>query len=165
MNAKDDSQDKYGQDFLDELSRGQHYLDELRQESNQDKMPKKDLHRILISYQILIEEIVCWSSHQEYNLIVQKFLDKEMDGLQFQDALLKLWYSDMKQVEQLIETIEAGNRNQLPDLVYSSKSSIFSSVINGLFFTVEDIQSVDESTIRSFIEESYFPSFRNHFDD
>lgn len=88
-----------------------------------------------------------------------------MDGLQFQDAFLKLWYSDMKQVRQLIETIEARNLNQLPDLVYSSKAGVFSDVISSLFFTVEDIQSLDESTIRSFIEESYFPNFRNHFDD
>lgn len=127
---------------------------------------KPDLHKILSSYHILIERIVFWSSHQNYNLLVQKFLNKEMDGFQFQEAFLNLWYSDSKKIEELIKTIEEGdNQSQIPDFCYTSKSIVFSDAVSTLFFAAEGLEcEANESDLRSLIQEYYFPTLRKSCD-
>ena len=94
-------------------------------------------------------------------------MNKKINGFEFQDAFLKLWYSDRRRINKLIETIEDENKmNQIPDFSYTSKSIIFSKVISNLFFATEGYESEEnESKLRSFIEEYYFPTLREHFDD
>nr|YP_010472318.1 hypothetical protein NDC64_pgp025 [Navicula tsukamotoi]UVG41783.1 hypothetical protein [Navicula tsukamotoi]UVG41928.1 hypothetical protein [Navicula tsukamotoi] len=148
------------------------FVREFLEEANQfsleyQKKPKKDLYKIVINYQILMERLITWSSHQDYNFLVQKFLNKKINGFEFQDAFLELWYSDRRQMDELIETIEDEDKmNQIPDFSYTSKSIIFSKVISNLFFATEGYESEEnESKLRSFIEEYYFPTLREHFDD
>ena len=131
------------------------------------KTPKKDIHQMVSLYHILIEHIGFWSSRQDYNLLVQKFLNKEVDGFQFQEAFLKLWYSDRNRIRKLIQTIEdRGEKNQIPDFCYTSKATVFHEVINNVFFMAEGHESdANESNLRSFIQEYYFPTLRKHFDD
>lgn len=151
------------------------FIQEVLKESNRllskpvekETAPKKDLHQSLIRYHILVEDIVFGSAQQNYNFLVQKFLNKKMDGFQFQEAFLKLWYSDTKQITELIQTIEDGDKkNQIPDFSYTFKSTVFSKVINNVFFSVAGYESeANEDELRSFIQEYYFPTLRKHFDD
>lgn len=161
MNIKNWNQDDFIQEVLEESERL------MSEPVKKKEKPKKDLNKILINYHILIESIVVWASHQDYNLLVQKFLNKEMNGFQFQEAFLKLWYSNTRQISELIQTIEDGDKkNQILDFSYTPKSTIFHGIINNIFFAAEGHESeTNESKLRSFIQEYYFPTLRKHFDD
>lgn len=161
MNENDWTQDSFIREILEESDRL------MSKPVEKEETPKQDLHQTLIIYHILIEDIVFWSSHQDYNLLVQKFLNKQMNGFQFQEAFLELWYSDTKQIRKLIQTIQDGDKkNQIPDFSYTSKSTVFHDVINTVFFAAEAHESeANESKLRSFIQEYYFPTLRKYFDD
>lgn len=72
-----------------------------------------------------------------------------------------LLYSDREKIRELIQTIEDGDKHsQIQDFCYSSKSIVFYDVINTLFFVVEGHEfEENESELRSFIQEYYFPTY------
>ena len=72
MNNINWNDDNFVQEFLEEAN--QFSLESI---GNQKK-PKKDLYKIVINYQVLMERLITWSSHQDYNFLVQKFLNKKI---------------------------------------------------------------------------------------
>lgn len=132
-----------------------------------DNVPKNDHSEILIYYQSLIEYSQFWSSRQNYYFFVQKFLNNEINGFEFWDAFLDLWFSDIWKLQDIIDIIEDKDKhNQIPDFCYTSKSIIFYDVINTLFFALEgDECEANESILRSFLEEYYFLTLTKRYDD
>lgn len=168
-NSEVEAREALAREVLEELNRkDEEKENRLKLEPvKKEEITQKDLYQIINFYHILIENMVFWSSHQDYNLLVQKFLNKEINGFEFQDAFLKLWYSDGSQIRKIIEIIENGDKNyQIPDFFYTSKSMIFLDVICDAFFAAEGYESEEnEDYLRSFFQKNYVSPLRKHFDD
>lgn len=105
-----------------------------------ERPEKKDCQTVLISYHLLLENAVFWSSRNEYRLLVRDFVNKKIDGSEFERSFMRLRSANMRKVRQLIETIEnsdLSDQNKIPDFCYSSESVNFSRTIGNLFDAVE----------------------------
>lgn len=86
--------------------------------------PEKDVHQILVSYKILIEEIICWSARKDYTILIDRFLKGEMNGSKFRDEFLTLWFSDFRKMREMKQKIEERQRQQIGDLSSGASFSI-----------------------------------------
>ncbi len=82
-----------------------------------------------------MKDIIFGASYENYNFLVQKFLNEEMNGFEFRNAFLKLWYFYIQKARKLMGTIEDEDKNnQIPYFSYTFKSIIFHQVIDNVFW-------------------------------
>lgn len=88
-----------------------------------------------------------------------------MNGWEFQDEFLTLWFSNSRKIREIEQKIEEGQGQQIGDLSYTSKSMDFSKAINNLFVTVDACESEEAlDGLRLFIPKYYFPILERVYD-
>lgn len=142
--------------FWEEFEKG---ANSVKSQPLKKQKPKKDCNVILTFYHLFLESVVFWSSRTDYRLLVRDFVDKKINGVEFQGLFLELWYADLRKFLQLIEIIEDGEKeNEILDFCYTSESLAFRNIMNDIFYVIEEYESSESPEfLRSYLQKEFLP--------